>query len=281
MRSDVALSEGLGPLDVDGFEVVPQVVSATIRDELLPAFHRLVGAAPGNRNGLSDRVVRALATSPAIRALVEPVLGPDGFAYRATLFDKTPTANWLVAWHQDLVVPAAERRDVPGYGPWSQKGDVWFVQPPVEVLRELLAVRIDLDGSDAANGALRVLPGTHRLGVMPPARCAKSVATIPSVICAVPVSGALLMRPLLVHPSSRAATTTHRRIVHGLPRSRSTSPHAARTPSSALVRTRDTGAMTPPSSAPPPFARGSPWTSARPATAEAGQAFQHFGALVV
>lgn len=200
-------------LAVDGFEVVPQVVSAATRDELLLAFDRL-GASPGNRDGLRDPVVRALAASPAIRALVEPVLGTAAFAYRATLFDKTPTANWLVTWHQGLMVPVAERPDVPGYGPWSRKGDTWFVQPPVDVLRGLLAVRIDLDGSDPQNGALRVLPGTHRLGALPPARIAELASTIASVTCAVPVGGALLMRPLLLHASSKATPPTHRRVVH-------------------------------------------------------------------
>jgi len=214
MRSDVAPSEGLGPLDVGGFEVVAQAVSAAIRDELLLAFDRLVGAAPGNREGMRDPVIRALASSAGIRALVAPVLGPDAFAYRATLFDKTPTANWLVTWHQDLLVPVTERRDAPGYGPWSQKGGTWFVQPPVEVLRGLLAVPIDLDGSDATNGALRVLPGTHRLGVLPPARLAEVAATVAPVTCAVPAGGALLMRPLLLHASSKAATAPHRRVVH-------------------------------------------------------------------
>lgn len=202
------------PLDVRGFEVASHVVSATTRDDLRSVFDRLVGAAPGNRQGLGDPVVRAIASSLAIRDLVAPVLGPHAFAYRATLFDKTPITNWLVAWHQDLVVPVAERRDVPGYGPWSQKGGTWFVQPPVEVLRGLLAVRIDLDGSDATNGALRVLPGTHRLGVLPPARLAEVAATVAPVTCAVPAGGALLMRPLLLHASSKAATATHRRVVH-------------------------------------------------------------------
>lgn len=199
---------------MDGYEVVPEAVSAAIRDELLPAFDRLVGAAPGNREGLRDPAIRDLASSPAIRAVVEPLLGPRAFAYRATLFDKTPTANWLVAWHQDLVVPVGERRDTPGYGPWSQKGGTWFVQPPVEVLRGLLAIRIDLDGSDEANGALRVLPGTHSLGVLPPARIAERASTVASVTCAVPAGGALLMRPLLVHASSKAGAATHRRVVH-------------------------------------------------------------------
>jgi len=34
------------------------------------------------------------------------------------------------------------------------------------------------------------------------------------VTCTIPAGGALLMRPLQLHASSRAAVPTHRRIVH-------------------------------------------------------------------
>jgi ectoine hydroxylase-related dioxygenase (phytanoyl-CoA dioxygenase family) len=88
------------------------------------------------------------------------------------------------------------------------------VQPPAPALEQVVAVRIDLDGSDAERGALRVLPGTHRLGILPPARVAELARTIEPVTCTVPVGGALSMRPLLLHASSRALQPSHRRIVH-------------------------------------------------------------------
>jgi hypothetical protein len=45
---------------------------------------------------------------------------------RATLFDKSPTANWLVVWHQDTALPVQERREAPGWGPWSVKDGVIY-----------------------------------------------------------------------------------------------------------------------------------------------------------
>jgi len=155
-------------LDEHGFAIAADVVAPGLRERLLAVFAEATAGRAGNRTGLAHAAVRELARSTAVRALVEPVLGPTAFAHRATLFDKTPATNWLVGWHQDLVVPVRERRDVTGFGPWSQKDGTWHVQPPVEVLQRLLAVRIDLDGSDAANGALRVLPGTHLQGVLSP-----------------------------------------------------------------------------------------------------------------
>lgn len=201
-------------LDADGYDFAGAVLTAAAGAALARVFDERVADTPGTRDGLDHPAIRDLARSPAVRALVEPVLGERAFAHRATLFDKTPTANWLVAWHQDLVVPVRERRDVPGFGPLSQKRGTWFVQPPIGVLQRLLAIRIDLDGSDATNGALRVLPGSHRDGVLLPAQIAALAARTAAVPCAVPAGGALRMRPLLLHASSRAVQPTHRRIVH-------------------------------------------------------------------
>ncbi len=201
-------------LETDGFAIAAEVLPPGAHQALLHAFPQLLATGAGNRDGLLHPAVRSLAASREVRALVEPVLGATAFAHRATLFDKTPTANWLVTWHQDLVVPVQERRDAAGFGPWSQKRGVWFVQPPEHLLRNLLAVRIDLDGSDAANGALRVLPGTHCHGVLAAQRSAALARTIAPVTCHVPAGGALCMRPLLLHASSKATRPVHRRIVH-------------------------------------------------------------------
>jgi len=47
---------------------------------------------------------------------------------QAILFDKTPDANWKVAWHQDLTIPVEARIETAGFGPWSGKDGVPHVQ---------------------------------------------------------------------------------------------------------------------------------------------------------
>jgi hypothetical protein len=200
-------------LDEHGWFVRADVVGPELAAELCTAFAAVDGRA-GTRDGLGIDAVRRLAASAEVRALVAPILGGAAFAFRATLFDKTPAANWLVAWHQDRVVPVRERTDEPGFGPWSQKRGVAYVQPPVAVLASLLAVRVDLDGSGPDRGGLRVLPGTHRDGVLAPDTIAACRARIAAVTPPVPALGALVMRPLLLHASSRANAPRHRRIVH-------------------------------------------------------------------
>ncbi|MBL8754306.1 MAG: phytanoyl-CoA dioxygenase family protein [Planctomycetes bacterium] len=199
----------------DGWSVHRNVLPRELHDALTALFATHAAAGPGVRSGLDHAAVRALAKCAAVRALVEPILGPAAFCHRATLFDKHDAANWTVAWHQDRVVPVQERIDAAGFGPWSDKpGCGVHVQPPATVLANLLAVRVDLDGSHAANGGLCVLPGSHRSGVLSRDAIATFVATVPPFVPEVPPGGALRLRPLLLHSSPRVASPSHRRIVH-------------------------------------------------------------------
>jgi ectoine hydroxylase-related dioxygenase (phytanoyl-CoA dioxygenase family) len=59
-----------------------------------------------------------------------------------------------------------EQRDVPGWGPWSTKDGVLHVRPPAEVMARMLAVRVHLDDCGESDGPLRVLPGSHKHGLL-------------------------------------------------------------------------------------------------------------------
>ncbi len=126
---------------------------------------------------------RAVASSAAVRGLVEPVVGGGAFAVRATLFDKTPEANWKVPWHQDLTIAVAQRIDTPGFTAWSVKDGVYHVQPPSGILEGMLAVRIHLDDCGEDNGPLRVIPGSHRHGRLADDQIERAVASGPR-LCA-------------------------------------------------------------------------------------------------
>jgi ectoine hydroxylase-related dioxygenase (phytanoyl-CoA dioxygenase family) len=80
---------------------------------------------------------------------------------RAIFFDKSSGSNWLVPWHQDLTIAVASKCEAPGFGPWSVKDGIPHVQPPDELLKQMIALRLHLDDCDASNGALRVIPGSH------------------------------------------------------------------------------------------------------------------------
>jgi ectoine hydroxylase-related dioxygenase (phytanoyl-CoA dioxygenase family) len=155
-----------------------------------------------------------LAGSPAIRGLVMPVLGERAAAVRGLLFNKVAEANWAVPWHQDLTIAVQERREAPCFGPWSVKDGVVHVQPPVEVMAGMLAVRIHLDDAFASNGALRVIPGSHAAGRLSAAAIAEWQLSRPAVTIEARAGSILLMRPLLLHASSPAESPANRRVIH-------------------------------------------------------------------
>ena len=199
----------------DGFALVAEVLKDATVSALIETLAALqIEGAAGARNLLDVAAVQTLARSAPIRALVEPVLGPRCFAVRGIYFDKTPEANWKVPYHQDLSIAVKQKREVAGFGPWSEKAGVVHVQPPTEILQAMLTTRLHLDACDAGNGVLRVLPRTHRLGKLSAPQIARQRQTGAEIACAVPRGGALLMRPLLLHASSPATRPTHRRVIH-------------------------------------------------------------------
>ncbi len=158
--------------------------------------------------------VRKVAEEATIRALVESVLGPRAFVVRSVFFDKTPDANWKVAWHQDLTIAVRQKIEVAGFKAWTVKDGVAHVQPPVELLEQMLTLRLHLDNCGPANGPLQVLPASHKSGRLNARQITEWRDRQPAEICSVPCGGALLMRPMLLHASSPATEPKHRRVVH-------------------------------------------------------------------
>jgi ectoine hydroxylase-related dioxygenase (phytanoyl-CoA dioxygenase family) len=165
------------------------------------------------RNALDLTPIAELAACPAVRRCIIPSHGESCFAVRAIVFNKSEASNWKVAWHQDRVIAVKERIEVPGWGPWSVKLGVAHVRPPSHVLERMIALRLHLDDCGIDNGPLRVLPGTHRLGILSDAESA-AVPRKNEIVCAASRGDVILMRPLTVHASSSANKPGNRRVIH-------------------------------------------------------------------
>ena len=208
----------------DGYVVFPRILDDGTLRRLREALGRLPdGEGVRSRRGETYAVrdllrlspeVRDLSDSEAVRALVEPLLGREFRCVRGLLFDKTPAANWKVPWHQDLTVTVRERIETERFGPWSVKAGIPHVQAPVSVLAGMVAVRLHLDDTDEANGALRVLPGSHRQGRLSPEEIRAWTENGTPAVCVVPAGGGMVMRPLLLHASSAMHGSRHRRVIH-------------------------------------------------------------------
>jgi ectoine hydroxylase-related dioxygenase (phytanoyl-CoA dioxygenase family) len=210
-------------IERDGFAVLDGVVPDSTVAALLPALAEVEHEGAIERRGSIHAIrnlleavpaLRSLANSDGVRSLVEPILGSGCFVVRGILFDKTPRANWKVAWHQDLTIAVKEQKEVPGFGPWSQKAGIPHVQPPVEVLERMLTVRVHLDDCSLENGPVQVLPGSHVQGRLSTDEIQRWRERETPVPCICPSGGVLVMRPLLLHASSPAMLPAHRRVVH-------------------------------------------------------------------
>ena len=173
------------------------------------------GKAFGLRNLMTAvPLTRELAISESLRSIVEPFLGSSARVVRTIYFDKHKDANWKVAWHQDLTIAVREKVNVEGFRAWSMKAGITHVQPPVSLLEHMLTIRVHLDDTGEANGALRVLPGTHRFGRLEPDQIQHWKQHQQLVVCSVKRGGVVAMRPLLLHSSLPALNPTHRRVLH-------------------------------------------------------------------
>jgi hypothetical protein len=104
--------------DENGFEMVPALLNRARLGAIISALDdpSLRRTRAGIRNALQAPAIRSLAACEELMQLARNAVGKNAFPFRATLFDKSPSSNWLVVWHQDTALPMRERMDVPGWG---------------------------------------------------------------------------------------------------------------------------------------------------------------------
>lgn len=196
-----------------GYCTLPKVLSSeTCSDlsNLLPSHDRA-----GVRN-LFQRVpaLQMMIHSDSIRAVADRILSPNAFAVRALLFDKSPSANWYVSWHQDLTISVKGKHEIEGFGPWSEKEGIVHVQPPASILRRMATLRLHLDDCPVDNGPLQVIPRTHLMGIIDARKLQEVLQQTEPVSCCAAAGDCVAISPLILHASQKAANPRHRRVLH-------------------------------------------------------------------
>ncbi|MBI5771561.1 MAG: phytanoyl-CoA dioxygenase family protein [Verrucomicrobia bacterium] len=199
-------------LDQQGWDCTRSELTPHVINELKSTIYR-EGAA-GSRCLLDVAIVNQTAALLRARLIRQSILSERSVAIQAIAFDKTPSTNWKVTWHQDLMFPLAHRATSPGYTLPTVKDGIDYARPPRAVLETLLAVRLHLDDCDETNGPLRVAPGSHRLGILRNSDIASTVEHLGEISCLAESGDAVLMRPLTLHASSVARAPRHRRVLH-------------------------------------------------------------------
>ena len=140
-------------------------------------------------------------------------IDPGLFLTKAIYFDKSENTNWYVTWHQDVVINVTEKKEAQGFSGWTKKSGVHGVVPTDDYLKSTITVRIHLDDADETNGALKVIPGSHNKRLSDDEIGLITQSSVP-YISEVDACGIQVMRPLLLHASSKATSQKRRRVIH-------------------------------------------------------------------
>ncbi|MGL5941649.1 MAG: phytanoyl-CoA dioxygenase family protein [Waterburya sp.] len=133
---------------------------------------------------------------------------------RAIYFNKTGENNWRVAWHQDKTIAVKQKIEIAGFNNWSIKEGIVHVQPPLEIMQDIVTLRIHLDAANEENGALQVIPKSHKLGILTQETITQIKTNKQSTICSVNTGDAVIMSPLILHSSLKAKKPSNRRVIH-------------------------------------------------------------------
>jgi ectoine hydroxylase-related dioxygenase (phytanoyl-CoA dioxygenase family) len=207
-------AKAVSQFKTNGYFVIPGVIDPVLNRRLGAFVRGVADAGAGSRGLLDEAWCRHLAGALRGDARINSLLLRSALAVQCTLFDKSPTKNWLVALHQDLSIPVKARVDGPECSGWTEKEGQLYVQPPVSVLEQLVAVRIHLDDCSEESGALRVVPKSHSQGRLSGEGVEDLRRENGETVVSVVRGGALVMRPLILHASSKTASLTSRRVLH-------------------------------------------------------------------
>jgi ectoine hydroxylase-related dioxygenase (phytanoyl-CoA dioxygenase family) len=201
-------------LDRAGFALADITLADHQCQHLATSLPEPTGGRAGVRNLIGHPTVLRLLLHERLGGYLWSMIGRDLVAVNATLFDEPVESSWRVRWHQDRAITVKERLAVPGYEQWSTKAGTLHVEPPVEVLAQMIAIRVHLDECGAQDSPLRVIAGSHRAGKLTERQMAELVAESAIVNVTAAQGSIVIMRPLLVHSSSPALNSTHRRVLH-------------------------------------------------------------------
>jgi len=207
-------AKAVSQFKTSGYFVIPGVIDAVLNRRLGAFVRGLADAGAGSRRLLDEAWCRHLAGALRGDARIRSLLPRNAVAVQCTMFDKSPTKNWLVSLHQDLSIPVKNRVDSPECSGWSEKEGQMYVQPPVSVLEQLIAVRVHLDNCPVESGALRVVPKSQVEGRLSQEQTEALRSQNGETVVPVGRGGALVMRPLLLHASSKATSHDPRRVLH-------------------------------------------------------------------
>ncbi|PIT15095.1 hypothetical protein BGI32_06245 [Snodgrassella alvi] len=200
----------------NGYAVINALITPQQLTEIEQQLEQVNLTTAGNRELLTLPWCQLLANDLKTNTLLTTLLPEKPIAIQYTLFKKSADKNWLVPLHQDLSIAVRHRFSDSRFIGWSHKQNILFVHPPAQYMQQLVAVRLHIDDCLHEHGPLKVVAGTHQHGRIAESELRQLRDQQGEQECILSKGGAVIMRPLIVHSSSKAIQTNGRRVLHFL-----------------------------------------------------------------
>lgn len=209
-------------LNENGFTTIDKIYSDQEIDQILLTINQADNTKDTFRKSTDLFAIRqflneipetkSLVFNDNLNTVIKELFGDNYFVVKSIYFDKPETSNWYVSYHQDLTISVNKKVELENFGPWTTKQNQFAVQPPIDILENIYTIRIHLDETDENNGALRVIPNSHSKKIYRPETIDWTKET--ETICKVEKGGLMIMKPLILHSSSRTTNNKKRRVIH-------------------------------------------------------------------
>lgn len=199
--------------ETDGAERYAKALSASELAMLDELADHTNSDGPGARLTDEPLLSQLLASGGSMCRIARSKLGERARPVRAVLFDKRDGMNWALGWHQDRTLAVEEKVEIPGFGPWSRKDGIVHVEPPFDIINDMITLRAHLDPCGEENAPLLIAPGSHRLGRIPANEVAVIAKKLGSVPCLAGIGDIWLYATAIAHASEKAVAPTRRRVL--------------------------------------------------------------------
>ncbi len=203
-------------LNTRGFVMVSHVLSPAECNAItqLQKSASVSNLSGSTRNLLDAPWCQSLAKKLRKHPMLLELLDQTLIAVQCNYFEKSTSQNWMVPYHQDLTIPVVEKIIHNELKGWTAKEGTYYVQAPPVVLEQIIIVRLHLDECSLEDGPLSVIPKSHLQGILTPETIEPFRKTSNTVTCTASLGDCLVMKPLLLHASSKTSGKSSRRICH-------------------------------------------------------------------
>jgi hypothetical protein len=196
-----------------GYRFLRKIFGRTEIAALAPVLAGIPSSAAGKR--WAGRELAALLQLPPMQPIARRLaeLLPDMAVLRAVAFRKDADANWFVPPHQHRSIAVPSIALPPGFDHVTRKAGGFQAEAPVELLGTMRHCRIFVDRTTFDDGPLEVFPGSHRRGRIEQAEIPAATANGKWLPLTGEVGDVVILLPLLLHRSRRAAEPSGRRVL--------------------------------------------------------------------